>query len=119
MRRRKTPLADRTAHAGPRVVGLRGADLLATRSQELADGLCLLIRNFRKSRHATGSRSNMPLSRPPDAANGLMAALYIGVVMAFPDGLAGLYESHVKSRIASVLRRVNRNSRRRSTLGSP
>src|SRR5471032_2921480 len=49
----------------------------------------------------------------------LMAALYIGVVMAFPDGLAGLYESHVKSRIASVLRRVNRNSRSRSTLGSP
>jgi urea transport system permease protein len=26
----------------------------------------------------------------------LMAALFIGVVMAFPNGLAGLYESHVK-----------------------
>lgn len=26
----------------------------------------------------------------------LMAALFIGVVMAFPDGLAGVYESHVK-----------------------
>jgi urea transport system permease protein len=49
----------------------------------------------------------------------LMAALYIGVVMAFPDGLAGLYETHVKPRIASVLRRVGRNSRSRSTLGSP
>jgi urea transport system permease protein len=49
----------------------------------------------------------------------LMAALYIGVVMAFPDGLAGLYESHVKPRIAAVSRRANRNSRRRSTLGSP
>jgi urea transport system permease protein len=26
----------------------------------------------------------------------LIAALFIGVVMAFPNGLAGLYESHVK-----------------------
>lgn len=26
----------------------------------------------------------------------LMAALFIGVVMAFPDGLAGVYETHVK-----------------------
>ena len=25
-----------------------------------------------------------------------MAALFIGVVLAFPNGLAGLYESHVK-----------------------
>jgi len=25
-----------------------------------------------------------------------MAALFIGVVMAFPNGLAGLYDSHVK-----------------------
>ncbi len=30
----------------------------------------------------------------------LMAALFIGVVMAFPDGLAGLYERHVKPRLA-------------------
>jgi urea transport system permease protein len=29
----------------------------------------------------------------------LMAALFIGVVMAFPNGLAGLYESHVKPRL--------------------
>jgi len=30
----------------------------------------------------------------------LMAALFIGVVMAFPNGLAGLYESYIKPRIA-------------------
>ena len=29
----------------------------------------------------------------------LMSALFIGVVMAFPNGLAGLYESHVKPRL--------------------
>jgi urea transport system permease protein len=28
-----------------------------------------------------------------------MAALFIGVVMAFPNGLAGLYESHIKPRL--------------------
>ena len=49
----------------------------------------------------------------------LMAALYIGVVMAFPDGLAGLYQSHVKPRLGSLLRRFGRSSRSRSTLGSP
>src|SRR5471032_2599522 len=49
----------------------------------------------------------------------LMAALYIGVVMAFPDGLAGLYESHVKPRLGSLLRRLSRSNRSRSTLGSP
>jgi urea transport system permease protein len=32
----------------------------------------------------------------PDLWLFLMAALFIGVVMAFPNGLAGLYESHVK-----------------------
>ena len=30
----------------------------------------------------------------------LMAALFIGVVMAFPNGLAGLYETYIKPRIA-------------------
>jgi urea transport system permease protein len=30
----------------------------------------------------------------------LMAALFIGVVMAFPDGLAGVYERHVKGWVA-------------------
>src|SRR5471030_763006 len=30
----------------------------------------------------------------------LMAALFIGVVIAFPEGLAGLWESHVKPRLA-------------------
>ncbi len=30
----------------------------------------------------------------------LMAALFIGVVLAFPNGLAGLYESHVKPLLA-------------------
>lgn len=48
----------------------------------------------------------------------LMAALYIGVVMAFPDGLAGLYESHVKPRVAAVLRRGSVR-RSRSTIGNP
>lgn len=32
----------------------------------------------------------------PDLWLFLMAALFIGVVLAFPNGLAGLYESHVK-----------------------
>ena len=32
----------------------------------------------------------------PDLCLFLMAALFIGVVLAFPNGLAGLYESHVK-----------------------
>jgi urea transport system permease protein len=30
----------------------------------------------------------------------LMAALFIGVVIVFPEGLAGLYENHVKPRLA-------------------
>jgi urea transport system permease protein len=33
----------------------------------------------------------------PDLWLFLMAALFIGVTMAFPNGLAGLYESHVKT----------------------
>jgi urea transport system permease protein len=37
----------------------------------------------------------------------LMAALFIGVVMAFPNGLAGLYDSHVKPRL---LRRALRRT---------
>ncbi len=36
----------------------------------------------------------------PDLWLFLMAALFIGVVLAFPNGLAGLYESHVKPRFA-------------------
>ena len=35
----------------------------------------------------------------PDLWLFLMAALFIGVVLAFPNGLAGLYESHVKPRL--------------------
>ncbi|MFC0400074.1 urea ABC transporter permease subunit UrtC [Paraburkholderia rhizosphaerae] len=34
----------------------------------------------------------------------LMAAMFIGVVMAFPDGLAGLYERHVRARLQRALR---------------
>jgi urea transport system permease protein len=34
----------------------------------------------------------------------LMAAMFIGVVMAFPNGLAGLYEQHVRARVQRVLR---------------
>ncbi|AJP55837.1 urea ABC transporter permease subunit UrtC [Pandoraea vervacti] len=33
----------------------------------------------------------------------LMAAMFIGVVMAFPNGLAGLYEAHVRPRIRRFL----------------
>jgi urea transport system permease protein len=44
----------------------------------------------------------------PDLWLFLMAALFMGVVMAFPNGLAGLYESHVvpwlKRRRASATR---------------
>ncbi|MEC5398105.1 urea ABC transporter permease subunit UrtC [Uliginosibacterium sp. H1] len=36
----------------------------------------------------------------PDLWLFLMAALFIGVVLAFPNGLAGLYESHIKPWIA-------------------
>lgn len=36
----------------------------------------------------------------PDLWLFLMATLFIGVVMAFPNGLAGLYESHVKPWLA-------------------
>ncbi|CAB3785798.1 urea ABC transporter permease subunit UrtC [Pararobbsia alpina] len=36
----------------------------------------------------------------------LMAALFIGVVMAFPDGLAGVYERHVKGWIARRFSKV-------------
>lgn len=36
----------------------------------------------------------------PDLWLFLMAALFIGVVMAFPNGLAGLYDSHIKPWIA-------------------
>ncbi len=41
----------------------------------------------------------------PDLWLFLMAALFIGVVMAFPNGLAGLWESHVKPWLAK--RRAN------------
>jgi urea transport system permease protein len=34
----------------------------------------------------------------------LMAAMFIGVVMAFPNGLAGLYEQHVRARLQRALR---------------
>jgi urea transport system permease protein len=33
-----------------------------------------------------------------------MGALFIGVVVAFPYGLAGLYEDHVKPRLAALVR---------------
>ncbi|MCK9260999.1 MAG: urea ABC transporter permease subunit UrtC [Azoarcus sp.] len=35
----------------------------------------------------------------PDLWLFLMSALFIGVVMGFPNGLAGLYESHIKPRL--------------------
>ncbi|HEY1610197.1 MAG TPA: urea ABC transporter permease subunit UrtC, partial [Paraburkholderia sp.] len=33
----------------------------------------------------------------------LMAAMFIGVVMAFPNGLAGLYEQYVRPRLLRAL----------------
>jgi urea transport system permease protein len=46
----------------------------------------------------------------------LMAALFIGVVMAFPNGLAGLYESHVKPRLG---RRPPGGSAREGAVSAP
>ncbi|AJC18856.1 urea ABC transporter permease subunit UrtC [Pandoraea sputorum] len=40
----------------------------------------------------------------------LMAAMFIGVVMAFPNGLAGLYEAHVRPRIRRFLGVENREA---------
>jgi urea transport system permease protein len=37
----------------------------------------------------------------------LMAAMFIGVVMAFPNGLAGLYEEHVRFRVRRWLGAAN------------
>lgn len=44
----------------------------------------------------------------PDLWLFLMAGLFIGVVMAFPNGLAGLYESHVKPWLARRRQAVTR-----------
>jgi urea transport system permease protein len=41
----------------------------------------------------------------PDLWLFLMAALFIGVVMGFPNGLAGLYETHVKPRLCKLVAR--------------
>lgn len=41
----------------------------------------------------------------------LMAALFIAVVMAFPNGLAGLYESHIKGWFVKRLSKTARDSR--------
>jgi urea transport system permease protein len=38
----------------------------------------------------------------------LMAAMFIGVVMAFPDGLAGLYEQHVRPRLKRLTGETDR-----------
>ncbi|VVD80542.1 urea ABC transporter permease subunit UrtC [Pandoraea anhela] len=40
----------------------------------------------------------------------LMAAMFIGVVMAFPNGLAGLYEAHVRPRIRRFLGAENKGA---------
>ncbi|AZQ56114.1 urea ABC transporter permease subunit UrtC [Burkholderia cenocepacia] len=37
----------------------------------------------------------------------LMAAMFIGVVMVFPNGLAGLYDEHVRSRVRRLLGAAN------------
>ncbi|KVL21748.1 urea ABC transporter permease subunit UrtC [Burkholderia sp. MSMB1826] len=37
----------------------------------------------------------------------LMAAMFIGVVMVFPDGLAGLYDAHVRPRVRRLLGAAN------------
>lgn len=43
----------------------------------------------------------------PDLWLFLMSALFIGVVLAFPNGLAGLYESHIKPWLAKRLAKKN------------
>ena len=40
----------------------------------------------------------------------LMAAMFIGVVMAFPNGLAGLYEAHVRPRMRRMLGATNKEA---------
>ncbi|WP_042259832.1 urea ABC transporter permease subunit UrtC [Paraburkholderia heleia] len=40
----------------------------------------------------------------------LMAAMFIGVVMAFPNGLAGLYEEHVRPRVRRWLGAANKEA---------
>jgi len=40
----------------------------------------------------------------------LMAAMFIGVVMAFPNGLAGLYEEHVRLRVRRWLGAANKEA---------
>ncbi|MBB2931473.1 urea ABC transporter permease subunit UrtC [Paraburkholderia silvatlantica] len=40
----------------------------------------------------------------------LMAAMFIGVVMAFPNGLAGLYEEHVRPRVRRWLGAANKGA---------
>ncbi|WP_321917723.1 MULTISPECIES: urea ABC transporter permease subunit UrtC [unclassified Paraburkholderia] len=40
----------------------------------------------------------------------LMAAMFIGVVMAFPNGLAGLYEEHVRPRVRRWLGVANKEA---------
>jgi urea transport system permease protein len=37
-----------------------------------------------------------------------MGAMFIGVVMVFPNGLAGLYQSHLKDRVGLLLNRVRK-----------
>lgn len=40
----------------------------------------------------------------------LMAAMFIGVVMVFPNGLAGLYEEHVRPRVRRLLGAENKEA---------
>ncbi|AJX34514.1 urea ABC transporter permease subunit UrtC [Burkholderia oklahomensis] len=40
----------------------------------------------------------------------LMAAMFIGVVMVFPNGLAGLYEEHVRPRVRRLLGAANKEA---------
>lgn len=40
----------------------------------------------------------------------LMAAMFIGVVMVFPNGLAGLYEEHVRPRVQRLLGAANKEA---------
>ena len=37
-----------------------------------------------------------------------MGAMFIGVVMVFPNGLAGLYQSHMKDRVTRLLNRIKK-----------
>jgi urea transport system permease protein len=55
----------------------------------------------------------------PDLWLFLMAALFIGVVMAFPDGLAGVWQRHVAPRLAGLRRGSSTAARASAPASAP